>query len=212
MRVSLLESNRLYADLLAASLEQSGHTVLYVFDSPERLSERGNPDLWIIHLSRSLERSETLSNAMATLQAPKLGICRASAHAVIRDSYGDAFRFLVPDTQSLTLLLSTMTVFEHGYDISFAPHIESAPVIPNYEQPQETVRTPAPDRPLSEREVAVLTKIREGFSNKEIARRLKISDSTVKVHLRSIYRKANVRNRTQAAIWAEEYLRVAEQR
>lgn len=55
---------------------------------------------------------------------------------------------------------------------------------------------------LSARELAVVKKLREGASNKDIAKKLNIVESTVKVHLRACYRKIGVHNRTQAAIWA----------
>lgn len=57
---------------------------------------------------------------------------------------------------------------------------------------------------LTEREVDVLLALSEGYSDKEIAARLYLSESTVKTHLRSIYQKLGVRNRAQAAAWAVE--------
>lgn len=59
---------------------------------------------------------------------------------------------------------------------------------------------------LSAREEAVIRKLCEGASNKDIAKALRIGESTVKVHLRACYRKIGVRNRTQAAIWAANEL------
>jgi two-component system nitrate/nitrite response regulator NarL len=55
---------------------------------------------------------------------------------------------------------------------------------------------------LSEREIEILQCLVEGNSNKVIANRLRITEATVKVHLKSILRKIDVSNRTQAAIWA----------
>lgn len=55
---------------------------------------------------------------------------------------------------------------------------------------------------LSTREKCILRCIAEGCSNKSIARRLDISEATVKVHVKAILRKIRVSNRTQAAIWA----------
>lgn len=55
---------------------------------------------------------------------------------------------------------------------------------------------------LTEQEDRVLSLIAEGCSNKMIARRLGISDGTVRVHVRSLLKKLGVQNRTQAALLA----------
>lgn len=59
-------------------------------------------------------------------------------------------------------------------------------------------------RNLSQREQQILRCLINGDSNKVIALRLHITESTVKVHLKGILRKIQVANRTQAAIWAME--------
>jgi DNA-binding NarL/FixJ family response regulator len=64
-------------------------------------------------------------------------------------------------------------------------------------------RTPAPADALSEREREVLAMVGEGLANKAIARRLGISEKTVKAHLTSVYREIGVTDRTQAALWAQ---------
>jgi two-component system nitrate/nitrite response regulator NarL len=55
---------------------------------------------------------------------------------------------------------------------------------------------------LSPREREVLAHLVAGHSNKVIARHLGTAEATVKVHLKSLLRKIQVENRTQAAIWA----------
>jgi len=60
---------------------------------------------------------------------------------------------------------------------------------------------PSPMQQLSAREKTILRCIIEGCSNKAIARRVAISEATVKVHVKSILRKFRVHSRTQAAIW-----------
>ena len=57
---------------------------------------------------------------------------------------------------------------------------------------------------LTEREREVLKGLCDSLSNKEIARRLDISEPTVKVHAQSVFRKTGARNRTHAAMIARE--------
>jgi two-component system response regulator DegU len=58
------------------------------------------------------------------------------------------------------------------------------------------------DNNLTSREIEVLELIAEGMINKEIAKHLYISEKTVKNHVSNIFRKLNVSDRTQAAIYA----------
>jgi DNA-binding NarL/FixJ family response regulator len=60
----------------------------------------------------------------------------------------------------------------------------------------------ATDR-MSARELEVLSLVGLGLPNKEIARRLDITERTVKGHLTSIFREIGVSDRTQAALWAQ---------
>lgn len=55
---------------------------------------------------------------------------------------------------------------------------------------------------LSEREHQVLTLLGKSLSNQEIAHALFLSESTVKTHLRSLFRKLGVRNRSEALLLA----------
>jgi DNA-binding NarL/FixJ family response regulator len=57
---------------------------------------------------------------------------------------------------------------------------------------------------LTDRERAVLAALAEGLPNTDLARRLGVSVNTVKFHLRNLFLKLGVRNRTEAAAW---YLR-----
>jgi DNA-binding NarL/FixJ family response regulator len=62
---------------------------------------------------------------------------------------------------------------------------------------------PDPLAGLSAREREVLGLLVDGLPNKLIARRLQISEKTVKSHLTRIFRELDVTDRTQAALWAE---------
>ena len=69
-------------------------------------------------------------------------------------------------------------------------------------------RQPDPRRLLSEREVQVLELAATGLANKQIGRRLGISEATVKAHLGNVFRRIGVADRTSAALWAREHLGV----
>lgn len=55
---------------------------------------------------------------------------------------------------------------------------------------------------LTQREVEILVGIAKGASSRELAAKLFVSESTVKSHLRTIYRKISVRDRSQAVAYA----------
>jgi DNA-binding NarL/FixJ family response regulator len=58
---------------------------------------------------------------------------------------------------------------------------------------------------LTPREREVLAMVAEGLPNKLIARRLEISEKTVKAHLTRIFERLGVSDRTQAALWAQRH-------
>ena len=58
---------------------------------------------------------------------------------------------------------------------------------------------------LTPREREILSELAIGLSNKEIARKLDVAESTVKIHLQSILKKLELNNRVQAAIYAVEH-------
>jgi DNA-binding NarL/FixJ family response regulator len=61
-------------------------------------------------------------------------------------------------------------------------------------------------RQLSPREEEVLRLVASGLANKQIARKLTISERTVKAHLTNVFAQLGVSDRTQAALWAQEHL------
>jgi DNA-binding NarL/FixJ family response regulator len=57
---------------------------------------------------------------------------------------------------------------------------------------------------LTDRETEVLSLLGSGLTNHEIGNRLYVSEHTVKVHLRNVLTKLNLRNRQQAAVYAAQ--------
>jgi DNA-binding NarL/FixJ family response regulator len=62
-----------------------------------------------------------------------------------------------------------------------------------------------PGTELTEREREILALVGDGLPNKLIARKLGISEKTVKAHLTNVFRQIGVFDRTQAALWAKEH-------
>ncbi len=59
---------------------------------------------------------------------------------------------------------------------------------------------------LSVRETQVLRLVASGLANKQVGRKLGISERTVKAHLGRVFRQLGVADRTSAALWAREHL------
>jgi DNA-binding CsgD family transcriptional regulator len=58
---------------------------------------------------------------------------------------------------------------------------------------------------LSAREAEILAMVADGLSNREIAQRFWVTETTIKFHLSRIYRKLEVQNRTAAAMWLRDH-------
>lgn len=104
---------------------------------------------------------------------------------------------VVNQDQSLEAMLQTLEVVVSDHKIFPAQVI---PLILGRPGGQAN-RTRRQSITLTERERQVLQHLVDGLSNKMIARKLRISVPTVKLHVKNILRKVPARNRTQAAIW-----------
>ena len=69
-------------------------------------------------------------------------------------------------------------------------------------KPKVTDRRAPVTRALSFRERQIVELVREAKLNKEIAYDLKLTEGTVKEYLNRIFRKVDVKNRTQLAVWS----------
>ena len=97
-------------------------------------------------------------------------------------------------------LLDISKAYKEAEDI----RVSAAPV----KHFREVRVTPIRDEPIenrgnmSDRESEVIKELSAGNSNKVIARNLGITEATVKVYMKSLFKKIGVTNRTQAALWA----------
>ena len=200
----------MFGDLLCAAIEAAGHELGARFDSAGDITEIGSRNALVVHVTdiaggfvREIRQVRAMSPA-----SPIVILCSAELAQKLRDALRSEVDAIIPDDQHLDLVISCLTVVEGGYRVSLRN--QSVPQtgrglaqLGAGTSPNANVESTAH---LSKREVAILARLRDGNSNKEIANDLGISDSTVKVHLRSVFQKMGVRNRTQAAIWATENL------
>jgi DNA-binding CsgD family transcriptional regulator len=75
----------------------------------------------------------------------------------------------------------------------------------NANSPADSKQKVSKNGSITARELEILRLIARGFSNKEIAGILNISLDTVKTHIRNIFFKLDVKDRTRAAVWASSH-------
>jgi DNA-binding NarL/FixJ family response regulator len=123
---------------------------------------------------------------------------------VVFTSFSDRERILLAiEAGAIGYLLKDAEPDELHRGILAAARGES-PLAPKAAAEVLAARTAAPPAGgLSEREREVLVLVATGLANKQIARRLGISEKTVKGHLTRVFQAIGVTDRTQAALWAE---------
>jgi DNA-binding NarL/FixJ family response regulator len=113
-------------------------------------------------------------------------------NAVIEAVRAGAIGYLLKDTQADDLCKAIKA--------ANAGQVQLSPMAA--ERLMREVRAPENPEKLTERETDVLRLLAKGKANKEIARELTISETTVKTHVSNILMKLGVPSRTQAALYA----------
>jgi len=158
------------------------------------------PDVVLMDLSMPGAGADGVQ-ATAALTAAHPGL-----HVVVLTSYSgqqwilDALEagaegYLLKDSEPEVILAGIRTVMAGG-----------SPLDPKAARALLTSRRDTraiPSSPLSDREEQVLAMVGAGLQNKHIARRLGITERTVKAHLTNIYQRLGVVDRTQAALWSQ---------
>ncbi len=108
--------------------------------------------------------------------------------------------YLVKDIEPKRLLASLQETLQGKMTIAPSLTDALARTLAPDRKPQDL--PPDPFAMLTPRERDILERLAEGESNKDIARRLGISDGTVKLHVKSVLRKLGVHSRVEAAVKA----------
>lgn len=109
-----------------------------------------------------------------------------------------AMGYILKDADSKTLIDAVRSAY--GGEMYIQPNM-ARELVDEYRR----IKNRSVDSPaglLTERELEVLKLLAKGMLNKEIAGSLNISEKTVKNHISSIFRKLDVQDRTQAAVYA----------
>ncbi len=143
----------------------------------------------------TLDAIEQTEQALATLE-----------RSLILAEHGGFIRIFIDEGQKMKELLS---ILSQKMPSESALSIYVNTLISNFtlsfvEIKAATIEQKALIKPLSKRELEVVQCLAEGMPNKEIARNLFIANATVKQHLKNIYKKLDVHNRTQAIHQARE--------
>jgi DNA-binding NarL/FixJ family response regulator len=116
-----------------------------------------------------------------------------------------ALGYLLKNTPAPQLASAIRTLHQGHSQLgpTIAPKV-FAQISPNRSPEPESI-LPSQRDFLSDREGQVLQLIRQGHSNREIAASLHLSEGTVRNHVSQILSKLQVRDRTQAALWAAQH-------
>ena len=164
-----------------------------------------------------LHASETCRDVSATVECfhrlgtkPKiLVLCASEAFSRILTELSGKVHAVIPDHYPSETLTSAIRLVSLGFRIAHEDDVRN--MTTRNALSEEVLRSQTRQSVdaytlLTKREAAILARLRAGLENTTIARELGVSEATVKVHLRAIYRKTGVRNRTQAALWGSDHL------
>lgn len=198
MKILIADDHDLVRDTLVAYVEASGGIQTATapdLDTACRLVDTQGPfDLVLLDLNMpGMNGLNGLDRALRLDGSPRVALISGQASREIAEQALErGAAGFVPKTlpaKSLVNAIKFMAMGEQYAPVDFM-----------------TAETTAQDHPLTasltEREMQVLKGLTEGKSNKEIARDLELSEPTVKLHVKTLYRKVGAANRTQAALLA----------
>ena len=203
--VFLIDTNRLFREGMKRLFDNSPYGVIgeagsardaiaAVEASPLR------PDLVVIDPGNGGDEFEVLRTLRARFADTRIVVLAdaLSTHRLSEALNAGVDGYLTKDIASESLMQSLKLVMM-GEKV-FPTHLAAMLISGQGSGPEPHV--PVSRKGLSPREVQILRCLLSGNSNKMIANHLNITEATVKVHLKSLLRKINASNRTQAAIWA----------
>jgi DNA-binding NarL/FixJ family response regulator len=173
------------------------------------LCQEKTPDVLLLDLSMPEVDGVTVARTLREREVPTRVVIFTSfsdRDGIVRALDAGAIGYLLKDAEA-----SEIHAAIHAAARGEAPLTPKAAMeLLRQRQPVGVAAGPGPEqaagRPqvdLTDRERQVLGLLASGLANKQIARRLGISEKTVKGHLTNLFQRIGVSDRTQAALWAE---------
>ncbi|MCF7531053.1 response regulator transcription factor ErdR [Pseudomonas petrae] len=171
-----------------------------IADLEARLTEKSDWDLVLLDLN--MPGAYGFSGLVLLRgQYPQVPVVMVSAQeeaAVVVKSREFGASGFIPKSSSLETIQKAVRTVLDG-DVWWPPQVnESVSVSPEAKAASEGLAS------LTPQQFRVLTMVCEGLLNKQIAYELSVSEATIKAHVTAIFRKLNVRTRTQAALLLQQ--------
>lgn len=200
MRVLLADDHELVRETIAAYLESAdGFKVVQANDLKGVESALRTHDPFDLVL---LDYEMPGMNGLDGLQAI-MNIARPRPVALISGAADKTIASTALDMGAAGFLPKTMAAASLVNAVKFMAMGEKYAPIDFMTKEDETTHHPLMDV-LSKRELEVLSCLTHGLSNKEIARDLNLQEVTIKLHVKTLCRKLEAKNRTHAAMIAKE--------
>jgi DNA-binding NarL/FixJ family response regulator len=204
LRLLVLADEGLFRDGICAILRSIGGTAVRIPASAEaalEAIERKAPHLVVVDLESALARETGLLRRL-TFRAGEMGILAltSSAELVLRSrAFRQGALGVVPKRSRAESLLDAVARLRDG-----RLRLERTEIAPVLDRLLDGERSRSSDRfdHLTRREREVVALVCQGLSNPELAKRLRISEATVRHHLTSIFAKLGVRDRVALVIAA----------
>lgn len=171
-----------------------------IADLEARLTEKSDWDLVLLDLN--MPGAYGFSGLVLLRgQYPQVPVVMVSAQeeaAVVVKSKEFGASGFIPKSSSLETIQQAVRTVLDG-DVWWPPQVnENVSVSPEAKAASEGLAS------LTPQQFRVLTMVCEGLLNKQIAYELNVSEATIKAHVTAIFRKLNVRTRTQAALLLQQ--------
>ena len=202
MRILIADDHELLRDTLELYLKQEGNietrTAEDLDGAVQLIEDEGNFDLVLLDFNMpGMNGLEGLKKVKAMNGGQRVAlISGVASRDVAEQALAENAAGFLPKTLSARSVVNAVRFMAMGE--------QYAPLDFMSQEDESSAQNHPLASQLSRREMQVLEGLSDGLSNKEIARNLDVREPTVKLHVKTLYRKIGVHNRTQAALIAKE--------